>query len=113
MSLYLFLRVLKRGSDSRFDETKHKPGRFFFFWMAQATWVTTCLLPVITVNAVRASAFGQLAEVRATDAIGFGLFVFGWAYECIADYQKASWLDEKMKKIHDEEFITRGLFSRR
>ena len=113
MSSYLFIRVLRRGSDSRFDTTKHKPRRFFFFWMAQATWVTTCVLPVIALNAVSASAFGQIPQVTATDVLGLGLFAAGWAYECLADYQKSAWLEGKRKKLHDEQFMTSGLFSKR
>ncbi|KAH8887798.1 hypothetical protein GQ53DRAFT_268861 [Thozetella sp. PMI_491] len=112
LSSYLFLRVLKKGGDSRFDTTKHKPGRFFFFWMAQATWVSVCLLPVILLNSAAAPAFAQLPAVTPSDVVGLGLFAAGWSYECLADYQKAAWLAEKQSKVHDEQFITRGLFAK-
>ena len=105
--------MLKKGGDSRFDRVKNKPATFFFFWMAQATWVSVCLLPVVLVNAARASAFDALPAVLPTDVLGLGLFAAGWAYECLADYQKAVWLDEKHKKVHDEQFLTRGLFAKR
>lgn len=34
-------RALKAGGDSRFDEVKHQPARFTFFWMAQGTFLSS------------------------------------------------------------------------
>lgn len=114
VATYLYVRILKRGEDSRFRSVRSKPRRFIIFWQAQAVWVTLCLIPVVLVNAIPASAFGELPRwTKGTDAAGLALWVFGFVFECTADWQKSRWLDQKMKKAHDEQFITRGLFSRR
>lgn len=114
MASYLYLRILKRGEDSRFSRVRDKPGHFLVFWQVQAVWVALMLIPVIMVNAIPGSAFRDLPKwTKGTDTVGVALWLFGFAFECTADYQKSKWLGEKMAKIHDEQFITRGLFSRR
>ena len=82
--------------------------------MAQATWVTLCLMPLMALNAVPPAAFAALpGAVRLTDVLGLALFAAGFGFEAVADRQKDKWLREKRAKTHDEEFITRGLWSRR
>ncbi|KAG7135718.1 hypothetical protein HYQ45_006530 [Verticillium longisporum] len=109
---YLFQRVLSDGQDSRFDEIKRSPAKFAVAFTAQATWVSLCLLPVITLNAVPAAAFASIPAVQATDVLGLLVYAGGFAYEIIADRQKSKWAAEKKAKVHDEEFLTRGLWSR-
>jgi len=116
VSSYLFLRILQRGHDSRFATTKNKPRRFFMFWMVQAVWVTLCCMPAIAVNSVHPAAYKAglgVPEVLRTDVAGVALWVLGFAVEVIADTQKWVWLARKQKKLHDEQFITRGLWGRR
>lgn len=73
-----------------------------------------CLIPVILVNAIPQSAFENLPGwSKATDVVGLALWVTGFVFECTADWQKSRWLGQRMKKLHDEEFMTRGLFGRR
>jgi steroid 5-alpha reductase family enzyme len=110
---YLLARVLKEGKDSRFDKIKASPGKFFAAWMAQATWVSVCLLPVVAVNAVPAAALAALPRARAVDVVGLALYVGGFAFEVTADRQKSRWAHERHEKLHDEQFMTRGLWSRR
>lgn len=111
---YLYRRILKRGEDSRFRRVRDKPRRFIIFWQVQAVWVALMLAPVITVNAIPQSAFTHLPRwTSVTDTVGFLLWTFGFVFECTADYQKSSWLAEKTDKVHDEQFITSGLFSTR
>ncbi|KAK3395020.1 hypothetical protein B0H63DRAFT_462544 [Podospora didyma] len=107
---YLIHRLIRKGHDARFDQTKHKPRRFFVIWMAQATWVLLCAMPVMAVDAVSPSALPD--HFTATDVIGGIVFVVGFAIETTADYQRNTWIKEKLAKIHDEQFMTRGLFSR-
>ena len=83
------------------------------FWVAQAVWVTMLLMPAMAVNAIPATAFAALPAVMLTDVVGLGIFLGGFVTEIVADAQKTRWLKEKRAKVHDEEFITRGLFSRR
>ncbi|KAK0615102.1 hypothetical protein B0T17DRAFT_602197 [Bombardia bombarda] len=112
LSSYLFSRILTKGHDSRFDKTKHQPRRFFIFWMVQAVWVLLCSMPVIAIDAVPVSALNAIPNVTPTDILGLGLFGLGFAVEVTADYQKSAWYGEKMNKVHDEQFITRGIWSR-
>ncbi|KAM5350482.1 hypothetical protein ACJ41O_006987 [Fusarium nematophilum] len=110
---YLFSRVVQTGQDSRFDQIKHSPPRFAVAFLAQAFWVSICLSPVILVNAVPPAVLAAaVPKVLITDVIGLVLWSGGFACEVVADLQKSRWVREKKKKVHDEEFMTRGLFSR-
>ncbi|GJC81288.1 hypothetical protein ColLi_04126 [Colletotrichum liriopes] len=108
---YLFQRILEEGKDSRFDEIKKSPAKFAGAFFAQATWVSLCLMPVITLNAVPASAFAALPVFKASDALGLLVYVAGFAFEITADRQKSKWLRERREKMHDEQFMTSGLWS--
>ncbi|OLN85152.1 hypothetical protein CCHL11_06227 [Colletotrichum chlorophyti] len=108
---YLFQRILEEGKDSRFDEIKKAPSRFAVAFFAQATWVSLCLLPVVALNSVPASAFAALPALRASDAIGLLVYLGGFAFEITADRQKSKWLRERRQKVHDEQFMTNGLWS--
>jgi len=70
------------------------------------------LLPVLAVNALPASVFAALPAVGITDIIGVMLFVGGITFEATADKQKSNWLKEKKEKKHNEQFLTRGLWSK-
>jgi len=80
--------------------------------MAQATWVSLCLMPVIAVNSIPATALAALPALTLTDFIGLLLFVGGITFEATADSQKSQWMEEKKAKKHSEEFLTRGLWSK-
>lgn len=112
MGSYLLQRVLQTGHDSRFEEIKKSPPKFFGAWMAQATWCSLITLPVIALNAVPVKAFAALpAGVRLTDILGIALWIGGIGFEITADRQKSRWLQEKREKKHDEKFMTRGLWT--
>ncbi|KAI1416409.1 hypothetical protein F5Y13DRAFT_153879 [Hypoxylon sp. FL1857] len=108
----LFRRILHQGHDSRFDRIRAKPARFAGAWVGQAMWVSLCLAPVLAINAVPPAVLAAV-PLRATDVIGLGLFVGGFALEIVADRQKGDWLARRKEKLHDEQFITSGLFSKR
>ena len=72
-----------------------------------------CLLPVLALNALPAATFGTLGgAVSITDIVGILLYVGGLTFEIIADRQKDAWFQEKRRKEHDEEFLTRDLWSK-
>ncbi|KAM7207281.1 Protein of unknown function (DUF1295) domain containing protein [Naviculisporaceae sp. PSN 640] len=108
---FLFQRILKDGHDSRFEEIKKSPGRFAGAWTAQATWVSLCLMPVIAVNSIPASALAATGALKLTDILGLSLYAGGLLFEVVADRQKSKWSQERKDKVHDEEFLTRGLWS--
>ncbi|KAJ3775242.1 DUF1295-domain-containing protein [Lentinula raphanica] len=105
---FLVHRGLKAGGDTRFDEVKHKPALFTFYWFMQATWVFVVGLPVYMANTIPASAHPPLI---ARDYASFGLFAASFLFEVIADRQKSAWRRKKDAKQHDEKFITSGLWS--
>jgi steroid 5-alpha reductase family enzyme len=109
---YLFQRVLADGHDSRFDEIKKSPPKFFGAFMAQATWVSLCLMPVLAINSIPHTLLSTLPAVTLTDIIGLSLFTVGLTFEIMADWQKNAWVQEKKQKKHDEDFLTRGLWSK-
>lgn len=114
MGTFLFNRILQSGTDSRFDEFKKSPPKFFAVWMAQATWCSLITLPVVALNSVPAATLAKsLPGVKITDVLGIALWVGGFAFEVAADRQKSAWLKEKREKKHSEEFMTRGLWQRR
>ncbi|KAL5525597.1 hypothetical protein ACEPAG_6933 [Sanghuangporus baumii] len=108
LGAFLLTRALKSGGDSRFDEVKHQPAKFTYFWMAQATWVFLVGLPVYMVNTMPAHLHPPLFP---RDFFALGLFTSSFLIEIIADRQKTAWRKEKSEKKHEEQFINRGLWS--
>ncbi|KDQ57220.1 hypothetical protein JAAARDRAFT_35830 [Jaapia argillacea MUCL 33604] len=104
---YLAARAIKAGGDSRFDEVKHQPARFAFFWFAQATWITLVGLPVYLVNTLPAAHHPPLGRL---DYVSLGFLFSSFALEVIADRQKSHWRARKDRKEHEEKFITSGLW---
>ncbi|KAL6352767.1 hypothetical protein LRP88_13240 [Fusarium phalaenopsidis] len=110
---YLFARVLQNGHDSRFDEIKTSAPKFAGAFFGQALWVSLCLSPVILLNAVPPAVLSAaVPKLLLTDVLGLTIWAGGFACEVIADRQKSAWLKEKKEKLHDEDFMTRGLFSK-
>lgn len=70
-------------------------------------------MPVVAVNSLSASTFAALGSaVTVTDIVGVLLYVGGLGFEVAADRQKSRWVEEKKQKKHDEDFLTRGLWSK-
>lgn len=113
MGSFLFQRILSDGEDSRFKDIRGSPPKFFVAFFAQATWVSLCLLPVLAINSLPVSTFASLGGlVSITDVIGILLYVGGLGFEATADRQKNKWVQEKKEKKHEEDFLTRGLWSK-
>lgn len=113
LGTFLFSRITAdNGEDSRFEGIRSTPWKFFGAFMAQATWVSLCTLPVLAVNSIPAAALASLGPVKLTDLIGLLLYTGGLAFEATADRQKSQWVAEKKAKKHSEDFLTRGLWSK-
>jgi steroid 5-alpha reductase family enzyme len=100
------------GKDSRFDDIKKSPPKFLGAFMAQATWVSLCLMPVLAINSIPHALLSTLPFLGVTDVIGLLLYIGGLGFEVTADRQKDAWVREKKRKEHDEDFLTRGLWSK-
>ncbi|KAL7621956.1 hypothetical protein AAE478_007457 [Parahypoxylon ruwenzoriense] len=111
LGTYLLQRILHQGHDARFDAIRDSAGKFGVAWFGQAVWVSVCLAPVLAVNAAPAAAIAA-SSLGAADVLGLALFAAGFACEVLADRQKAAWLRRREEKLHDEAFITGGLWSR-
>jgi steroid 5-alpha reductase family enzyme len=109
---YLFQRVMSDGKDSRFDEIKKSPPKFFGAFMAQAVWVSLCLMPILAVNSIPHAVLSTLPAIGITDVIGLLLYVGGLSFEVAADRQKDAWVQEKKLKKHNQDFLTHGLWSK-
>ncbi|KAM0746078.1 DUF1295-domain-containing protein [Meredithblackwellia eburnea MCA 4105] len=105
---FLFQRIHKAGSDTRFDEIKKKPASFAGAWFLQGVWVSLTALPVYAVNAIPRSAQPALGP---RDALAAALWLGAFGFEVVADRQKSAWRAKKDKKEHEEKFITSGLWS--
>ncbi|EGG01942.1 uncharacterized protein MELLADRAFT_38825, partial [Melampsora larici-populina 98AG31] len=108
LGTFLFQRIRRSGSDSRFDEIKRDPVKFFGAWMAQATWIALTAFPVYAVNSIPSS---RNAPLGASGVFGASLWASSFLFEVVADRQKSAWREERAQKVHDEKFITRGLWS--
>ncbi|KAI0276860.1 hypothetical protein BGY98DRAFT_918963 [Russula aff. rugulosa BPL654] len=89
MAGFLLFRVLKIGSDSRFDTIRAN----FFQFLAQILWVWIVSLPVVVLNspAVSDPALGgsNPAFGTARDVVGIVLWALGFTIETVTDAQKA------------------------
>eukprot|EP00210_Caulerpa_lentillifera_P007677 g7328.t1 len=103
LGTFLFLRTLFSGGDSRFDEAKKQPVKFFVYWTLQAVWVWICCLPSIFI-----SATGRDPSVGPTDIIGIVFYVTGLMVEATADLQKFVF---KRDPTNKGKFITTGLWT--
>jgi steroid 5-alpha reductase family enzyme len=103
LSTFLFLRIRKSGSDQRFDEIKQSFPRFLFAWTAQGLWVAFSLAPVFV-------AFLQpTGRVDAFLVLGAAVWLFGYSFEVIADWQKTQF---KKNPKNEGQFINSGLWAR-
>ncbi|EPQ32153.1 uncharacterized protein PFL1_00350 [Pseudozyma flocculosa PF-1] len=108
LGTFLFQRVKKSGGDSRFDEIKQSPVKFFGAWMMQATWIAVTALPIYLVNSVPRKAQPPLG---ARDFAGLAIWMAGMGLEVIADRQKSAWREAKEAGKHNEKFLSSGVWS--
>ena len=101
---FLFLRIKKDGEDKRFRAIKPSFTRFFMTWTLQGTWVSMCLLCVLT-----AISSDSGIVVNSLFCIGLFLFVLGLVMEVVADSQKSKFRSDPKNK---DLFITTGLWAR-
>ena len=98
---FLFLRVLKDKEDRRFSEWKKNFHQFLRVWTLQGLWVF-----LTSVAAVTAITSRKIIEPDLFLYIGSSLWLFGFLFESIADYQK-----RKFRLENKNKFIQSGLWS--
>ncbi|CCO30430.1 hypothetical protein BN14_04459 [Rhizoctonia solani AG-1 IB] len=86
---FLLFRVLKTGSDTRFDDIRSHFFKFLGFWVGQILWVWTVSLPLTILNSPGVTSAGAQPNFgTGTDIAGVVLWAVGWIIESAADIQK-------------------------
>lgn len=88
LSGFLLFRILKTGTDSRFDDKRDHFFRFLGFWVFQMLWVWICSLPVTVLNSPAVQAFPQPAFGTGRDVAGVVLYAVGLVVETVSDAQR-------------------------
>ncbi|KIJ55213.1 hypothetical protein M422DRAFT_23827 [Sphaerobolus stellatus SS14] len=105
---FLLFRVLKTGSDARFDDIRSHFLKFLGFWIAQILWVWVVSLPVTILNSpgVSDTAHGGANPAFGTgrDIAGIIIWALGWSIETIADFQKYNFKATKPPKEQPPNF---------
>lgn len=100
---FLFLRIHEDGSDGRFDRIKPIFTRFLMTWTLQGLWV------FLTISCGLAAMLSEARQPLGLWALmGFLLWVFGFAFETIADRQKRRF---RANEDNAGRFIQSGLWS--
>jgi steroid 5-alpha reductase family enzyme len=103
LATFLFLRISSSGSDSRFDDIKTQPLRFFMAWTLQGLWV------LLTAAAALAIITGGVREpLGLIGIVGIAVWAVGFLIEIVADRQKS-----KFRKDPNNagKFINVGLWA--
>lgn len=103
LATFLFRRISKSGVDTRFDNIKTRPLRFFMAWTIQGLWV------VLTAAAALAIITGGAREpLGAVGIVGILVWLIGIAIEIAADGQKSTFRKDPANK---GRFIDSGLWA--
>lgn len=103
LATFLFMRISSAGTDSRFDDIKNKPARFFMAWTLQGLWA------LLTAAAALAVITGGVREpLGAVGIVGIGIWAIGIAIEITADRQKSKF---KADPNNEGKFINVGLWA--
>ena len=103
LASFLFLRISRAGKDSRFDDIKNRPPRFFLAWTLQGLWVlltAACALAVIT--------GGNREPLGVIGYIGIAVWTIGIVIEIVADQQKSAF---RADPANQGKFINTGLWA--
>jgi steroid 5-alpha reductase family enzyme len=103
LAMFLFLRILRAGHDSRFDDIKTRPQQFFMAWTLQGLWV------LLTAAAALVVITGGVREpLGALGIAGIAVWAIGIVIEIVADWQKSKF---KADPENEGTFINVGLWA--
>jgi steroid 5-alpha reductase family enzyme len=101
---FLFRRILRAGSDARFDEIKPSFIRFMLTWTLQGLWVSLTLAAALaTITTTLRKELGWLALA------GILVWSAGFIVEMLADIQKSRF---RANPENRDRFIHTGLWAR-
>jgi len=102
---FLFARIRRDTTDSRFTEMKVHWLRWLGVWSIQALWCFLVASPALVVTASKTCATAP----TAFDFVGWALWLFGFSFEVIADRQKQQF--REMPGERPTPFIASGLWA--
>lgn len=87
---YLLYRIIKIGTDKRFDAVRGNPLKFLVFWIFQILWVYIVSFTVMFINSPTSPRpdFDDIVPQDITVIIGVIIFIFGLGLETISDQVK-------------------------
>ncbi|MGD2042017.1 MAG: DUF1295 domain-containing protein [Acidimicrobiia bacterium] len=103
LGIFLFRRISREGRDSRFDEIKVDPIRFFSAWTIQGLWVlltAAAALAIITTT--------ERQDLGLLGFVGIAVWLAGFSIEAGADRQKSRF---KRDPANKGRFIDTGLWA--
>ena len=103
LGTFLFIRILKTGEDRRFKDLKSSLPIFLRTWTLQGLWVF-----LTSVSALTAISTTTIHPLDITLYAGTVIWIFGFVFEVIADYQKNRF---RANKDNANQFIQSGLWS--
>lgn len=103
LGTFLFTRIIKDGKDPRFDKARDSPSTLLIFWTIQGLWVFVTLLPTLLLN-----ESSRNKAITKQDYFGWTIWIVGFLFEVIADYQKSAFRSVPENK---GKFIESGLWS--
>ena len=103
LGIFLFYRVLKVGEDIRFKDVKNNALKFFVWFSISSLWVS--LTTMAAMNVVTSKNYNKDLTLLY---IGTMIWVFGFLFEIISDYQKIKFKNNASNK---NKFIDSGLWS--
>ncbi len=103
LATFLFRRISRDGKDSRFDNIKNRPLRFFMAWTIQGLWV------LLTAAAALAVITGGVREpLGAVGIAGIIIWSIGILIEIASDRQKSNFRSDP---DNQGKFINTGLWA--
>ncbi|EPE03554.1 oxidoreductase-like protein [Ophiostoma piceae UAMH 11346] len=106
LSGFLLFRIMRTGTDDRFDDMRSRFLPFLGFWVFQMLWVWTVSLPVTIINAPSVHATTSFGGAR--DVIGAAMFAAGFACEAVADVQRFVFRQNRTSRA---DVCSAGLFA--
>ena len=100
---FLFWRVLKDGEDKRFKTILPSFSQLFMTWTLSAAWVfIQSIAALVALTSLQQVPFGLVGY------LGLSLWIFGFVFQVVADYQKTKF---KANPANKDNFIQEGLWS--
>lgn len=106
LGVFLFARVRRAGSDSRFEKIKGAPIRFLQVWVIQGLWVSITAAAAWIAMTV---APEQQRPLEWLGIVGIVVWVVGLTIEIVADAQKTAF---RADPANADRFIDSGLWAR-